>query len=99
MHSPDFQAVPRTDKVGSDTLEGPRFMAKHDSYKVHYTDVAAKQLVALHKGSPKAQTVPRLRKRLCNQQSFVFSGTGCSGTPCTVPTALLTICVTRDIIA
>ena len=46
MHSLDFQAVPRTDKVGSDTLEGPRFMAKQDSYKVQYSDFAAKQSVA-----------------------------------------------------
>ncbi len=46
MHGPDLQALPRTDKVGSDTLEGPRFMAKQDSYKVQYADFAAKQSVA-----------------------------------------------------
>ena len=39
------------------------------------------------KGLLIAQAVPRLRKRLCNQQSFVFSATSCSGTPCTVPTS------------
>lgn len=46
MHSPDLQALPGPDKVGSDTLEGPRFMAKQDSYKVQYVDFAAKQSVA-----------------------------------------------------
>ena len=29
-----FQAVPYIDKVGSDTLECPRFVAKQGSYKV-----------------------------------------------------------------
>jgi len=32
-HSPDFQAEQRTAEVGNDTLGGPRFVAKHDSYK------------------------------------------------------------------
>ena len=56
--------MPCIDKVGRDTLEGPRFMAKQDSYNVQCTEFAAKQLhtrgfaQAITKGLLLAQTVP-----------------------------------------
>ena len=43
---PNFQAVPCTGKVGSDTLKGPRFVAKQGSYKVLHPGSGAEQQIA-----------------------------------------------------
>ena len=43
---PDFEAVPRTGKVGSDTLPGQRFVAKQGSYQVYDPGSGAEQQIA-----------------------------------------------------
>ena len=53
--------MPRTDKVGSDTLAGPRFVAKQDSYKVQYPGFAAKQ----HIGNKRRCTRGHQRPAAC----------------------------------
>lgn len=45
MHSSDLQAEQCTGKLGSDTLKGPRFVAKYDSYKLQYPGFAATQQI------------------------------------------------------